>query len=298
MSHPLRSLLLTFDQLAPDETPTSPGTVTLSQHYRQYDGWRSITDDYRQSADEDRKLDFVVVGDGPPDDVAKDAPQAFTTWSKSNWLTNLQQQLQSAETANRTLWVHVENAENYESDEVAAAVEVCRQFSPADLLLAVTGFVMHETKPAHTFEILADDNLMRVPAILEHPDFSEFYLQTVTSSQDLLHTLLLHAKQRPVDLTQHQKSQDEVGRQQWDLRQLAMNPGIVIERNLAFQFDRFKAVRSQNFLYVAELDLDGNSRTALREGLYVKPQDRWNVHNVCAEYVETADTLRKQLGLN
>lgn len=304
MSHPLRSLLLTFDQLAPEQITTSTGTVTLSQHYRQQEGWQSITGDQRQASVQDLKR--VLVADGERDNISPnawpDTSLKFEICSKHNVDDDLQQHLKSAVSPNQTLWIHVDNATKYCSVEVSAMVDTCRKHLSNDTLFALTAFQMNWEQPEHTFDVLANDNLMRVPAFLEQAEFAEFYLQAVTSSHDLLHTLLLHAAKTPVAPLQQEENPDAVSvapcNQPWDLRQLAINPGILAERNLALQFGRFRAVRTQNFLYVAEIAPDTTSNHAVREGLYLKPQDRWNVHNVCSEYVETADTLRKQLGLN
>lgn len=297
MTAPLRSLLITFDQLAPEELQTSSGTVTLSQHYRQLDGWRSIADFQQQDTGPHSKLDLVVVANEQQGELAADFPDHFTTWSSQNLMQKLQQVLQSTACETSTLWIHIANGKQYLADQVLAVIKTCRQYAATDLLMAVTAFGMHLDQPPHSFDVLADDDLMRVPAIFEHKGFSEFYLQSVTSSHDLLHTLLLHACQQSTDFTHHQEKQIVAEQQHWDLRQLAMQPGITVERNLAFQFDRFKAVRSHNFLYVAEIDRDADNRTPVNEGLYLKPQDRWNVHNVCSEYIETADLMRKRLGL-
>lgn len=299
MSHPLRSLLLTFDQLTPEAISTTTGTVTLSQHYRQHSGWKSITTEQAQALCQELKLTLIVVSDSEQENVAPDAPLKFAECSKQTEFSSLDQHLKSIDAPNHTAWVHVDNSALYSPDEVRRVQQTCRKHCSSDTLFAMTAFQMHWQQPAHTFDVLANDNLMRVPAILQHGDFAQFHLQAVTSSNDLLHTLLLHAIEERADLTPTGSipARTGDGDELWDLRKLAIDPGRFPKRTLVLQFGRFQAIRTQNFLYVAEVDSDVSPLTALKEGLFVKPHDRWNVHNVCSEYVETTETMRQHLGL-
>lgn len=292
MSASPRSLFLTFDQLATEDLQASAGTVTLGQHYRQQEGWKSITNGQSVASLKDVRL--VLVGDTQQQCLFSDAPMNVTNCSIHNGDTNLQSIFQPADSQNPFLWVHVVNIDTYCSDKVRTAIQTCRQNCSPETLLAVTSFQMHTEPIDHTFDVLASEHLMRVPGILQHPQFSEFHLQDVTSSHDLLHTLFLHAETEASSKQQQQSDPNVEHR--WDLRQVVAEPSTFPERNLPLEFGKFKAMRTPNFLYVAEAEPKNGSQPT--EGLYVKPQDHWNVHNVCREYTEMADTMRKQLGLN
>ncbi|MEP3480814.1 MAG: hypothetical protein ABJZ55_16315 [Fuerstiella sp.] len=301
MPHPLRSLLLTFDQLAPEQITASTTTVTLSQHYRHREGWHSVTGDADLSAIQN--LNLLLVTDGPTENVwPRQQPvhtsANFACCTKQSIHEQLQNQIGSAGERNQTLWIHVDNATSYSPKEVSDIINACRRYGAAETLFAVTAFKMVWEQAEHCFDVLANDNLMRVPAVLEHADFAGFSLQAVTSSQDVLHTLLMHAMDSPVTQPQSAKGDSDIQDQPCDLRMLATDPGMVWPRRLSLQFQTFRAVRSENFLYVAEMNPEISSNTPVSEGLYAKPQDRWNAHNVCSEYIETTDTMRKQLGLD
>ena len=302
MPHPLRSLLLTFDQLAPEQITPSTGTVTLSQHYRQREGWHSVTQNALPNTIQNLKLLLVtdrLIEDAWPNEEPVQTSANFSSCATQSIHEQLRNQLRAIENPNQTLWVHVDNTTLYTSKEVSAIIDTCRKHVSAETLFAVTSFQMIWEQAEHAFDVFANDNLMRVPAVLEHVDFAEFSLQAVTASYDLLHTLLLHAMDSTVIQPQPPKiaGESETLDQPWDLRMLATDPGMSCSRRLSLQFQTLKAVRSENFLYVAEINPEISLNTPVSEGLYAKPQDQWNVHNVCSEYIEIADTMKKQLGL-
>lgn len=295
----VRSLLLTFDQLTPEAITKTSGAVTLSQHYLRYPGAASITGAEDGTVEARRKFRLIAIGDEPPDNATclgslKPDPCPF-----DDALPFLEQELTSDDSSLQVLWIHIQNQKSSSSDLTEQFLQVIRTKRPPECLLAVTAFEQPQLEIDHSFEILVHENRLRVPGSVEHPSFATFHSQAITSSADLLHTLSQHAERKtdPAAIPRMTDvSQPEQGPR--DLTQILANPGIPWRRRLKVELDNVRALRDGDFLYVAETDPDSDSTVVVSEALFVKPQDRWNVHDVSSEYLEMTDTMRQQLGLN
>lgn len=304
MSLPLRSLLLTFDELTPESINTNRGTVTLNQHYRFCPGWQSITGKQPLPSEDFQHVKRIVVGDNPTlgdntgqGDADADYPQPVRC-PKADAVSFLKQQLEERHSDSHTFWIHVVNTDAFCPDEASQFLEFARSQCGESTLLAVSAFGVPSIERTHPFDILVQEDILRAPAAIEHSEFASFHSQALTSSIDLLHTLCLHAAAgQSATMPASDDDVPAANDQPTDLRQIVMNPGKPWNRSISLEFPGGRGVRNQDFLYVAEVDDGDRSDMVLREALFVKPQDRWNVHDVSSEYLESTDLLRKHLGL-
>lgn len=292
---PVRNLLLTFDQLTPEDISRTSGSVTLSQHYLRYPGAASITGATVCSDEQRRKLRIVAVANETLDGVTGLAALNPEVCDFENAIPIFEREIASTGNPEKTLWIHVQNERSYSAEFISQLLEAVRSNRPSEGLLAVSAFRQSHTTVNHPFDILVDENSIRVPASLEHSAFPNFHSQAITSSTDLLHTLLLNSERNDISSELKSPEHDDGPT---DLIPIAIHPGRPWNRRIQIEIDPVRALRDEHFLYAAEVDSAPHSSVVRREALFVKPQDLWNVHDVSSEYLETTDLMRQQLGLS
>lgn len=189
-------------------------------------------------------------------------------------------------TNNQIVWLYCLLDPAQTEAEQRAQFEQClawcrEQASAADSLLLVTSITGHEL-PDIPFESVLFDGSVRVPLWIEVSTKQASRVQCSTGSYDVVPTLL-HWLKSSRDET-HGQSQETI-RQPISLVDLVQRTGEHPKRIIDIWAKQVVAVRTEDFMFCQELDEhDPPSDYLLPPGLYSKPEDIWNIHNVAAEY--------------
>lgn len=323
MKNELRSLLLTFDSLAPKDVPCSPHTVTLQQHYHVTTGWQAFLREPGDSKsvspaeqtevahqEDSRRIKRVIIGATNEsseqcelDDQVIFAQATFVRRQDVQF-SNATQWLPECSPQD-VLWIHTRNSGSNDAKIISDLVSFFRQARSDNGLMVISGRTGQSNPPLERpFDVLVEEESLRAPAFVEHPAFSRFSLQTLTGSHDLLSTLILHAGGAvagPISVSTNSGNAEGAiinpDGTSIDLRTAIREPGRDVIRNLRLQAGNVRAIRNNDFLYAAVLNQDSSSGLMDQEGLFEKPQDYWNVHDVSNEYLEITDRLRNEIGL-
>ena len=169
----------------------------------------------------------------------------------------------------------------------------CReQRGATESLLVVTSINGHEP-PDIPFESVLFDGSVRVPLWIEDGTRQASRVQCSTGSYDVIPTLL-HWIGSPQNKT-HDLSQETI-RQPVSLAELIQRTGEHPKRIIDIRAKQVMAVRTDDFMFCQGLDeQDPPNEYLLPPGLYSKPEDVWNIHNVAAEYYDLVRDFQSRL---
>ena len=201
----------------------------------------------------------------------------------------LQQFLEQPVSPGQWQWIHLSTAPESTMDTVIA--ELLRTLTRSNLtggtVQIVTALRGALRKPNDRFESILTEERLRVPLWIQSATIHKGRCANLTGSHDIMETI------DHILSSDNAVSHPSLDSPQ-DLMEFADGTTPVEDRLIRVRHDSGRACRTGDFLFVRAPSIDAEEKI----GLYRKPEDVWNVHNVSHEYPDVVDEMIVQMRKN
>lgn len=303
--------LLTFNklpnrQLAGENSPFTQAYERLDstsaffeQHYLQLPGFDAICDnptavETLQSLVANHGVSALSINVSADRESSTDGNHLPTCFRHEN-VADIKEVgfLLSGDTTDEIAWIHCEldftQSEADQCNQFEHSVTWCRQQATTAESLLIVSSIEGDEPTGTAFESVMFDSLVRVPLWIESHPQKASRVQDSTGSFDVLQTVLqwLAKSVEPVQ---------ESNPQTINLIELVQRKSEFLNRVINIRTQDVWAIRTNDFMFCQPLnEQDRPGDFASQPGLYSKPEDIWNIHNVSAEYHDVTRDFQSRL---